>query len=392
MPLEKGNGMKGSILYANYAYKAGQPANGLFAWDLNSFRSVPVDLAAHPMAGGPIYTSPDGALAALTSGSDLLVMSQQRTRSFAMPLPYLKIRTYLPDGRILLDLASHLSAHYEEGRGLNSVYYLFDPMTGRFTEQSAFLPHFVPGESLWTLQYSPDVKYILYRSSPGENNVQFTLFSLEENRVLWAGPARDPSLVNVGVPAWRPDASALTAIYKDAAQKLGYYTISLDGSVSAMGGFDGVSLEGVTRSNEWRDLDMAEFADWSADGRYLASLGIGKVATKGLPSSLFLWDDQQKTLSRPCLPEEENRISGQYDLIWSYDESRVLVPVTFMPSPTPVQVTPGVLMPGYVTKVYLLDLSNKIIYAVPALDGPSYFAAYKGGYNTFLGWVNWQVP
>jgi hypothetical protein len=235
------------------------------------------------------------------------------------------------------------------------------------------------------------MKYILYQSSSDENNVQFTLYSLEKNEVVWVGPSRDPSLINIAVPGWRPDSSALTAIYHDSTGYFDYYSISLDGTVSRMNSFSGAYLSSATISNKWQWYDLDGFANWSPSGRYLVSNGDPKGGIKGQPT-LFIWDDQEQMLYKPCLPNEEQRIFFQEDLRWSFDGSHLLAGIVFLRTTTPVEVSPGNLGTDYFKQYYILDLDNRIVYELPDITDQDVFAQYKAGDNLFLGWVNWEIP
>jgi WD40 repeat protein len=374
-PLEKGDMMKGGILYANFSREAGKSySNDIFQWNLNSFQSIPVKITPYQLKfEDQEFQSPDGKLVALISENKLLIISQNSVRFFPLPLENLKIRTYLPNGQLLLDLSNHLSDYYQKGKGFTDIYYLFNPQTGETIKHSVFLPNFAPGKNLWTMQYSPDMKYVLYRSSSDEYNVQFTLYDLGKNEVLWVGPARRSDLENLTVPAWQPDSSALTTICADKTGYRSYYSISLDGKVSSLSNFGGAKLFGPTISQIWWKFDLAEFPDWSPNGRYLASTGYSKEEPQyGLPS-LYIWDAQGKMLYKPCLPNEENRIYSQYSINWSFDGVHALTSLIFMQSPTPVEVSPGVYSPDYVSKSYILDLANKAIYEIPDLTDEKCF-------------------
>jgi hypothetical protein len=103
---------------------------------------------------------------------------------------------------------------------------------------------------------------------------------------------------------------------------------------------------------------------------------------------MFVWDNQGKVGYKPCLPNEEKRIFP-HNIYWSFDGSYFMVTLTF------AQLTPsvGVASPGYISKNYILDLENKIIYALPDENISNGFVNfYKGGGNGFLGWVRWDTP
>jgi hypothetical protein len=153
-PLEQGNGIKGRLLYANYSHLHQQYANGFFAWDINTFQSAPVKFAPYQFEPSYIYLSPDGKLAALISGNNLLLISQDGTQSFPLPIEKAIIRTYLPDGHILFDNLLYYQ-DYQEGKGLTHTFYLFNPLTGEITKHSVFLPNFVPGKKIGLCNIAP---------------------------------------------------------------------------------------------------------------------------------------------------------------------------------------------------------------------------------------------
>ncbi|MBI3173881.1 MAG: hypothetical protein HYZ25_09190 [Chloroflexi bacterium] len=390
-PLLEGNNIKGSLLYANFPYAPGnQQANGLFVWEINKFQNTSINFSPYLLKTGEIYQSPDGKLATLISENNLLIISQESTQSFPLPIENLKIETYLPDGHILLVQPHHQINYYQEDKGFKNIYYIFDPATGRTTRNEVFLPKLAPSEDIWFLQYSSDMKYALYGSLSSGTDSAFTLYDLQKGKIIWIGPRHNSSLINIAIPTWQPDSSMLTTIYNDETGTRNYYSISLEGIVSPMHIFNSAELYEATRSNKWKSFDAAESPNWSPNGKYLASEGYAKDSYREL-STLYIWDEQKETLYKPCLPEETKRITVLHNIIWSFDGLYALVEMTFLRSATPVEVVPGLLSPDYISKRYILDLVNRIIYEVPEDQNDNIFLS-KEGHNEFLCWVNWEIP
>ncbi|MHC1783474.1 MAG: hypothetical protein AB9891_12110 [Anaerolineaceae bacterium] len=388
-PLVKGNSIQGGFLIASFPYRAGKTyANSIYYWDMNTFKSTPVKIAPHKLAYDEQgFISPDGKMLAFPSENQLIIISDNNLRSFPFPDENLKIRTFLPNGQILLDHFYQLADYYQEGKGLTNIFYLFDPLSGESTKYSAFLPNFVMGKNthFWTLLYSPNMKYILYRSSPDDYNIQFSLFDLEKNKVLWVGPSHPSDLNNYYLPGWQPDSRALTIIYRDKSYYDSYYSISLNGKVTTMNNFNGADLYGPTSSPIWRVEDPIGFPNWSPNGRYLASTGyINKIST-----GLFIWDTEENTLNRPCLPDEDKRSQSDLYLDWSFDREHAIISLVFIRSATPREVSLGIFLPDYSTKTYILDFVDKVLYEFPDLADTKIFPQYQNSHNARIGWVNW---
>jgi len=390
--LEESNAIQGSFIFANYPGRSIHESNGIFVWDISSFRSVELIGASGLKLREGSYISPGGNFIANLSDKNLTLVSRDGIQLYSLPKEGELIRAYLADGRILFVNKQNRRSNYREGVGLTETYYILDPATGETTKHVVFLPNFQIGShEVFIIQYSPDMKYVLYRSTSGEDDIKFTLYDLEKNRVIWVGPSRDANLVNSAwsVPGWQADSSALTALYLNLnTDQVNYYSISLDGDVSPLTNFNGVSLYNTTQPNPSWWSGYAEPPNWSPDGRYLVSSGVQNGDNLLDGTFMFVWDNHEKTGYKPCLPNERQRIFPHL-IAWSYDGFYFMVTLTFMPSPSSTDI----VLPGYISKSYILDLANKVIYEIPDENNRGEFATlYKGGVNEFLGWVNWEIP
>jgi len=323
-PLAQGNDIAGSLIYA---YHALPKVNRLFAWDIGTFREMPLKVDFKLYESMETYVSPDGSYLIGRSGKkEMKLLSRDGVRSLPLPHEYVFTEGFLLDGRILLVDTQNRADNYREGRGFTDIYYLLDPASGEITKHSVFLPAMQQAlHHMSAVHYSPDMRYVLYQSDhkKRKKDVEFTLYDLEKNEIVWIGPARGSNLVNAGftVPAWRPDASALTNVYIDKNGS-NYYSISLDGKVSPITAFDGANLFTTQSSGAWSGYK--EFANWSPGGRYLALSGSQKGDEDQRMGSLYIWDDQEKTAYRPCLPDEEKRFLKPFYIHWSFDGSYIL--------------------------------------------------------------------
>jgi hypothetical protein len=386
-PLQEGNDIKGSFIYA---YRATPEDNRVFAWDVSSLHEITLKVDPRLNIFEESYVSSDGSYIAKKSGKNLTLISRNDVQSFLLPNENVLIdSTHTLGGRILLvDLKSR-DDNYREGVGLTDIYYILDPASSEITKHSVFLPNLEQElHHVWVIQYSPDMKYVLYKSmsKQQEAGVQFTLYDLEKNEVVWVGPSREFNLKNMAwtVPAWRPDSSALTNIYFSENES-NYYSISLDGKVSQLTSFDGAWLYTTQSNLSWSGY--REFPNWSPDGRYLVLSGTLKgEKDHGMGSSLYIWDNQEKVVYKPCLLEEDKRFLDPYFPHWSFDSSHFIVTLTFASEMSAPQ-------PGKTPKSYILDLARKTIYELPNDNHMGEFISWeKKDFNEFLGWVNWEIP
>jgi hypothetical protein len=166
--------------------------------------------------------------------------------------------------------------------------------------------------------------------------------------------------------------------------KSNYYLITINGGISPLNDLDdtpgksiGAAISGST-------------SDWSPNGRYLVS---------AFPPT-HVWDNQAQVWYKPCLPDEDKSETGLiFQPIWSPDNSYFVAKLwfPFLPTPTPPGGRSGP------NKMFVLDVVNKVIYEMPESIKPYYDMAesaieeefptlYKNGSNSFLGWVNWEIP
>lgn len=397
-PFNEADTIKGSFIYAHFDSSDRSEVSSVFAWDISSLRSMEITLETSQLksliANGSI--SPDGKTVSVISGATLLLIDEDSVQSFPLQYNDISIEKYLSDGRIFLvseDLKADRKDSFINNEGITDTYYIFDPVTGETTKHTVYLPNFEMGrrESI-SIKYSPDLRYVLYRSKHDVDESgyfvdQFTLLDLEQKEILWVGPSLGTDLVNIGVPGWRPNTNDLTALYFISnTDNTNYYSISLDGKVSLLTNFDEIfsSLSSVSMA-VW-----APSPNWSPNGRYLISKGQTKddYIALGHGTYLYIWDSQDNVGYKPCLPDERKNILPT-PLIWSFDESYVVVSLVFAPSPTPTNVP----SPGYVEERYFLDLINKVIYEFPDKDSRGeFFTRYGSGENVFLGWVDWAIP
>ena len=191
--MENGNNIKGSFVYVHYASPTRTEVIGLFTWDVSSFHTTAIEAGQTSKENEQSYAvSPDGKIIADLFNKQLALISRDRIQSSGLPTDNLAIETFLADGRIRLasaDLHWERKANYKEDTGLTDTYYIFDPTTGQTTKNTVFLPNFETGKrESFTVQYSPDMKYILYRSKhdvdkSGYYVDKFTLFDLEKNEM-----------------------------------------------------------------------------------------------------------------------------------------------------------------------------------------------------------------
>lgn len=343
--------------------------------------------------GGESYVSPNGEVIAALSDKNIILISRDGAKYFPLPNSNVFIKDYLKDGRILLVDVQNRKDSYKENVGLTDIYYIFNPLTGETTKNSIFLPDLDTGRNgySFTIQYSSDMKYVLYRSKHAVKESKyyvdkFTLYDLIRNKAIWVGPLREANLINSPdtVLGWQPNTNNLTALYSYMdTDTQNYFSISLDGKISPLTNFDGlIFLGNITNPipSEWSG--WAESPNWSPNGRYLIFKGLQKEdkPSFGYGTFMYIWDNQEKIGYKPCLPDEREETSPTRTQ-WSFDGSYAIMNLTFG----------GAGQYAY-GKSYLLDLGNKIIYEMPDDSQKGFESAYRDGYNALLGWVNWESP
>ena len=389
-PLQEGNRFKGSFVYAHYApapQGVAPKLEGLFTWDLSSLSSKPLNLSENAKnlfnTEGVASTGIDyGDTLVLLTKNNIAFVSYKTAEIFPYPknanINSIFLDAYpLSEERLLLRDFSHYD--YKEGVGLNDTYYIFEPDTKAVSKHTIFLPNYYTsygdGKGVY---YSSDMKYVLYRSTPvitkDDYQEKYTLFDIENKKAVWAMPPQDSSLRIVtgkeNEPHWLNNTALITAALGDEDPIIGTknYVISLEGTITPLS--DLSSDPGFF---------MAGIYDWSPDNRYLLT---------AYPA--YIWDNEDHVWYKPCLPDE-NKLESPfaYKSIWpSFDSSYFLATMTFVEDQIP-----GTSSYTHITKKYVLDVSNKIIYALPENVSQSQFPnLYKDGTNNFLGWLNWEIP
>jgi hypothetical protein len=405
-PLQEGNNIKGSFVFIHYApfvEGVGRKIDSFFAWDLSSFKSeeLNLDIAAieksigeHRLAS-TVVGSTSGDKSIMVTENDIIFISRKSAEFISLTKAESTDTNHLP---------SHLPAEgwflintfgdYKYGdSGIEDTYYILDSNTKEISKHKLFLPNFEKWNQ-WQglgIYFSPNMKYVLYRSTHiirdkiyGED--QFTLYDIENNKVVWVIPPKDSDLVLVGGdPHWIPNTNLLTAEFGDRnTDKSNYYLITINGKISPLNDLDRTPGKSIGAAQS------GSTSDWSPNGRYLVS---------SFPPT-HLWDSQAQTWYKPCLPSEDKSETGLiYQPIWSPDNSFFVAKLwfPFLPTPTPPGGRSGP------NKMFVLDVVNKVIYEMPESIKPYYDMAesaiqeefptlYKNGSNAFLGWMNWEIP
>lgn len=404
-PLQAGNSIKGSFIFIHYApfvEGVGRKMESFFAWDLSSFKSekLNLDMSAIEKSMGEqrlwsiIVGSTNGDKFVMVTDNDVIFISQDSAEFIPLPekesTDTVHLPNYLPaEGWFLINTFGR----FEYGdSGIEDTYYILNSNTKEISKHKLFLPNFDKWNK-WQglgIYFSPNMQYVLYRSKPiirdnyGEE--QFTLYDITNKKIVWVLPSKDSNLLlGGGDPHWIPNSNVISAEFRDRnTDKGNYYLISLDGKISPLNDLDsapGTSI-GAAKSGS--------SSDWSPDGRYLVSAF--------RPS--YVWDNRVKTWYKPCLPDEDKSETGlTYQPIWSPDYSFFVAKLWFpmLPTPTPPGGRYGP------NKMYVLDVVNKVIYEMPETVKPLYDMAestvqeefptlYKNGSNSFIGWVNWEIP
>lgn len=401
--LQEGSNIKGSFIFIHYSpfvEGIGRKMDSFFAWDLSSFKSEKLNLnmtaikkSIGKQAFSIVGSTNDDRLIMMTE-NDLVFMSRNSTEILPLPEKESTDATHLP---------SHLPAEgwflinrfgsYEYGDPwITDTYYIFNSNTREISKHKLVLPHFYKGY-WWQglgIYFSPNMKYVLYRSSPliRDNYAedQFTLYDIVNDRVVWVMPPKDSNLLLVGGdPHWIPNTNVISAEFRDRnTDNNNYYLVSINGTISPLNDLD------HSPGNSWGAAHSGSASDWSPNGRYLVS---------AYPPT-YIWDNQAKIWHKPCLPDEDKSETGLiYQPIWSPDNSFFVAQLwfPFLPTPTPPGGRAGP------NKMFVLDMANKVIYEMPESIKPYYDMAestiqeefptlYKNGSNAFLGWVNWEIP
>ena len=372
--LQEGNDFKGSFVYAHYDSPVNKNrTSDYFVWNIRSFRGEKLEIDKR-MDIVNSRVSFNGSKITLLTKDELVFMSYDNIEAFSLPEKAinknLTIKGYLsPDGRLLISEFRNYKEgdiDYKEGIGFTDTYYIFDPQSRSISTHTIFLPGlYMDWEMRPVIYYSPDMSYVLYRSTPTSHKEQFTLYDIEKAKIVWTTPPENSNWNIYGFgPHWMPNSEIITAEFIDQSTHLSnYYYISLNGKITPVNDLEYSPGSGISL--------YAPPLDWSPNGRYLVLSNY----------STFIWDNQTKIYYKPCLPNEKDTIFQNMP-IWSFDSAYFMVTLTFL-SPKGENVY----------KKYILDLANKTIFEMPENVNQGEFSTlYKGGRNDFLGWVNWEIP
>jgi hypothetical protein len=415
-PIQEADYVTGSFLYEepiNLPFVTPELKNtSLFAFDFSLLGTKRIDLNNRIQAA--IFISPDSNKLAYEQDAKIFIIDRKGVQAYSLPDNEFLIDAYLKDGRIRLKHLWDNRNGYQAGKGLTLTYYIFDPTTGTTQKNAVFLPNYYengPGDS--TLHYSPDMKYVLYRSSSYGIKAEFTLFDLEKNKVAWIGPPRDKKLVfladakpdwlhivnyrnafllniQVADPDWLKNIDTLAALFLDTTTgQTRYYSISPSGEIARITDFDVRELiDGVWSQPESTFSLMSP--EWSPNGRYLITVGTDKGAKSYYPgqaNSLYIWDRQENIVYKPCLPNEIKTIIPPHIRQYVGDTS-FIISLTFDSFAVPDDFA----IMGRTSKIYYLDLDKKIIYEIPGHLTESSANTNDNTLKGFLGWVNWKIP
>jgi hypothetical protein len=385
-PLQAGNDIKGSLVF-QYSRA------GYFYWDVSSFHG---EFLANETNYGLPLPPPDGTYMPIESNNHKVMLMFPNYPSITLDFPmgedYYDL-TYLLNGKILATPGVSLisdpidNKNYQKGIGYTVVYHIYDPKTGSLTSHSVLLPNFKfflhGGVFMAYIAYSPDGKYVLYRSElpHQEGKSGFSLLDLQSNQIKWTVPEEANKVTGIGesqafMPVWKPDAGSLTYIWNsdNKSKDQNYYNISLDGAITQFTRFEDILPHGYILYSQ---------PQWSPDMRYLA-LQVQEADHPREPE-LFIWDDVNKTLLNPCLPV--SGINPIYSYGWSFDSKHIALGLYSLPTPSPVGDT-------YSSRNIIFDIPNKVIYGLPnAKDMRDYLKLSDNefSYSAHI-WLNWEIP
>lgn len=376
-PLQKSERINGSLVF-------GDDVQHAFAWDIKSFRVQPIE------ASPSLSISPNGeSIAELPwSKSTLTLISPENITSFPLPESEYAGIQYLPDGRILIGTGENILDSYKEGVGITDKFYIFNSASGEITAHSIFLPDFwLPLPQVVAIQYSQDLNYVVYRTSPGgDSQPRFILLDVNNNDVIWAGPKVDTNMAGnrAGMPVWLPDSSGLIYSWTNETDGENLYFISLTGEVTKLTFFKNAEISGVNSV-------QLPLPSWSPDGRYLV-FGV-KLADQDIHKRwfhLYIWDNREKRAYKPCLPNEDN-ILDIYRVTWSFDSAHLAMQLPY--GTGDITSLEGAQSLGDHSTIVILDLNNRTIFELPDENSRGeYTTLYGDKVVGLLGWVNWEIP
>jgi hypothetical protein len=362
-----------------------------YYWDISSFHAIPIEedplfdwLDLPPDRNfEPVYTREKYVVKNV-----VLKFPDKQPITLNIPQGEYSL-TYLFDGQILAAPNDDLTTYneeseiYQKGVGYTATYYLFDSKTEKVTKHTVFLPRFTyfrRGGASWAhISYSPDGRYVLYRSElPDEYEKDgFSLLDLQTNQIKWTVPQSNKELgmseLEPFMPIWKPDASSLTYIWQPIGPQY-FYNISLDGTITRFPRFDFSS----------RGYILYSQLQWSSDLRYMA-FQVEKPNHPNKPE-FYVWDDITKTLLSPCLPVDG--LSSGYFFDWSADGKYVALSLGYPDTPTSSGNS------TYRKRNMILDIPNKVIYELPDAKAMHDYLKLSGDVFPYSirDWLNWEVP
>lgn len=380
-PLEKGSGIKGHILFWSFENQA------YFVWDVNSFHARKLEygtLSPNDLSGYSI--SHDGSLLTAIFQSDsslkkedkIVLISPTQTKEYPIPQllegQFYRRVWFLPNGKIAINIAYSEEYRdisllpesvYSPKTGYAYVYYVLDPATGSLTHNSILLKQFLFGSRInrVPIEFSPDMEYVMFKTfSYPDGEDKFALMNAKTSEVIWTGPY---------MPTWKPDGSALTSLGDNL------YVMSKDGKIIQLTRFlENQSFAGFG--------PLYNEIPWSPDGHYVA------FQTSGLPANiLYIWDNEEKKVYSPCLPDELRAYANQRDAEWSMDSKYLFTGLVYpdaLPDPNSDRNPPTH------SSQFILDVENKIIYTLPDENHRGQYGLYATKGASIAGWLNWEVP
>jgi hypothetical protein len=163
---------------------------------------------------------------------------------------------------------------------LDGTVYIYEPFAHKGNNITITLPNFYKDYSLrasnWLVEYSPDMKKVIYLGYPEDVGIGPILLDLSMQNVLWKGSG---FLATTNQPVWSPNNDAIALIFNRHL-----YIINTDGIAK--------SLSVLGKNDE-----VTEFA-WSPDGRYIS---FWVVYNQGVKANLMLYDVQTEQVVDYCV-------------------------------------------------------------------------------------------
>lgn len=387
MPIQKGNDIKGSFIYAYYPDRKSlygrAEANGFFVWDIDSFHVEKLNVNKG-MYIGDRDISPNGDTLMMLTDAAIVFITHKDIQFFPLHEEDLMnssmIRAwYTSDGRVSIGSSDY---YYQEGVGLTYKTYIFNPQTSDISKIELFLPNvYKEWNRGLNIQFSPNMRYVLYMSTPTQgDHVQYTVYDTKKKEMVMTIPPQNSNLSIAGSDLWwLPNADVITGEFYDHnrnADTYNYYSISLNGEITQITNLP--DRASVTS----RYLFTSKV--WSPNQRFLVA--------NDFHLSMYIWDNQTETLYYPCLPNDARSVL-QANPVWSFDGNYFITTLSFPSNESPIVTPLGEIVERKIVKKYILDLVNRVIYEMPEnINNNEFLDLYKDGRSNFLGWVNWESP